>query len=51
MMQRAAKMTHASVAEQQREKIGLSETLVRVSVGIEDESDLLSDIEQGLLLV
>lgn len=41
-------MTHASVAKEVREQIGISDTLVRVSVGVEDVEDLIADLEQAL---
>lgn len=41
-------MTHASVPQDQREKLGISDTLVRFSVGIEDVNDLIADIERAL---
>ncbi len=41
-------MTHGSVPKHLREKFGLSDGLVRLSVGIEDGSDLLEDIESAL---
>ena len=41
-------MTHASVAPDHRQKIGLTDNLVRLSVGIEDEKDLLDDLDQAL---
>jgi len=40
-----ALMTHASVPEKERLQIGLSETLIRISVGIEHVDDLLEDLE------
>jgi len=40
-----ALMTHASVPEPERRKIGLAETLIRISVGIEHVDDLLEDLE------
>ena len=43
-----AVMTHASVAEEVRKQIGITDTLIRVSVGIEDIKDLIADIEQAL---
>lgn len=43
-----ASMTHASVPRERREAIGLTEGLIRVSVGIEDVEDLLADLEQAL---
>jgi cystathionine beta-lyase/cystathionine gamma-synthase len=43
-----ASMTHASVPPERRAAIGLTEDMVRVSVGIEDVDDLLADLEQAL---
>lgn len=43
-----ASMTHASIPKAEREKIGLDDGLVRFSVGIEDEDDLINDIETVL---
>ncbi len=43
-----ASMTHASVPKEEREKMGLTDSLVRFSVGIEDIEDLISDIENAL---
>jgi cystathionine beta-lyase/cystathionine gamma-synthase len=43
-----ATMTHASVPREEREKVGLTDGLVRISVGIEDVEDLLADLEQAL---
>ena len=43
-----ASMTHASIPKSEREKIGLSDTLIRLSVGIEDIDDLLYDLDQAL---
>ncbi|MDR1370126.1 MAG: PLP-dependent aspartate aminotransferase family protein [Dysgonamonadaceae bacterium] len=43
-----AVMTHASVEKEDREKVGITDTLIRVSVGIEDIKDLIQDIEQAL---
>ena len=41
-------MTHASVPEDQRKVLGISDTFIRLSVGIEDEADLLADLDQAL---
>ncbi|MGA1369452.1 MAG: trans-sulfuration enzyme family protein [Blastocatellia bacterium] len=46
-----ASMTHASVPEAQRVKLGITEGLVRVSVGVEDVEDILEDLKQALDLV
>ena len=43
-----ASMTHASVPPERRASIGLTESLVRISVGIEDIADLLEDLTQAL---
>jgi cystathionine gamma-lyase len=43
-----AMMTHASVAPEQREILGISDSLIRLSVGIEDLGDLVSDLEGAL---
>jgi cystathionine beta-lyase/cystathionine gamma-synthase len=43
-----ASMTHASVPKEEREKMGLTESLVRFSVGIEDIEDLIEDVKQAL---
>lgn len=41
-------MTHASVPPDQRDKLGISDSLVRLSVGIEQSCDLLADLERAL---
>ncbi|MFQ5602593.1 MAG: trans-sulfuration enzyme family protein [bacterium] len=43
-----ASMTHASVPPEERAKIGLSDGLVRISVGVEAVQDLIADLKQGL---
>ncbi|QJW91983.1 cystathionine gamma-synthase [Spirosoma taeanense] len=43
-----ASMTHASIPKEEREKNGLKDTLIRLSVGIEDVSDLIQDLEQAI---
>jgi len=43
-----ARMTHASVPAERREKMGLTESLVRLSVGIEDPEDLIADLAAAL---
>ncbi|MFD2551342.1 cystathionine gamma-synthase [Bizionia sediminis] len=44
-----ASMTHASVPKETREALGISDNLIRLSVGIEDVSDLIADLEHALL--
>ena len=43
-----ASMTHASIEPERRAALGLTEGLVRLSVGVEDVGDLLADVEQAL---
>ena len=43
-----ATMTHAAIGTEARAKLGITDGLVRISVGIEDVEDLLGDIEQAL---
>lgn len=43
-----ATMTHASIPKEQREKTGLKDTLIRLSVGIEDIEDLIADLAQAI---
>jgi cystathionine beta-lyase len=43
-----ASMTHASIPKEERDKTGIVDSLVRLSVGIEDVDDLLEDINQAL---
>jgi cystathionine beta-lyase/cystathionine gamma-synthase len=43
-----ASMTHASIPKEEREKNGLKDTLIRLSVGIEDVTDLIQDLEQAI---
>jgi methionine-gamma-lyase len=48
LIQHPASMTHVSVPPAERHKMGISDGLVRFSVGIENEQDILADLEQGL---
>ncbi|AJD92394.1 cystathionine beta-lyase [Jeotgalibacillus malaysiensis] len=43
-----ARMTHASIPAERRAELGITDGLVRISVGIEDIEDLLADLEQAL---
>ncbi|MDR1341481.1 MAG: cystathionine gamma-synthase [Prevotellaceae bacterium] len=43
-----ALMTHSSVPKEIREQVGISDTLIRVSAGIEDSDDLIADLKQAL---
>ncbi|MFP4597636.1 MAG: cystathionine gamma-synthase [Persicimonas sp.] len=48
LIEHPAIMTHASVPKEVREELGITDGLVRLSVGIEDGDDLLADLEQAL---
>ena len=48
LIEHPAIMTHASVPPDQRATLGISDTLVRLSVGVEDCDDLIADLEQAL---
>lgn len=43
-----ASMTHASIPREERLRIGLADTLIRLSVGVEDVQDLIDDLDQAL---
>ena len=43
-----ASMTHAAIPKEEREKTGVVDSLIRLSVGVEDVSDLISDLESAL---
>jgi len=43
-----ASMTHASIPKEEREKSGVVDALIRLSVGIEDQGDLIADLEQAI---
>jgi len=46
-----ASMTHASIPKEERLKVGLTDSLIRLSIGVEDVDDLIEDLEQALLNV
>ncbi len=46
-----ASMTHASIPREERLKVGLTDSLIRLSVGIEDVEDLIQDLDYALSLV
>ncbi len=46
-----ATMTHAGIGEEGRRKIGITDGMVRISVGIEDVDDILADLEQALAAI
>ncbi len=51
LIEHPASMTHASVPVEERRKAGLSDSLIRVSVGVEDIDDLLADLDDALQVV
>lgn len=51
LIQHPASMTHASMGKEARETAGITDGLVRLSVGIENVQDIIDDIEQALQLV
>lgn len=46
-----ATMTHAALGEEGRRKIGLTDGMVRISVGIEDAADIIADLDQALAAI
>jgi methionine-gamma-lyase len=46
-----AAMTHLSVPQERKDALGITDNLVRISVGIEDADDLIADFEQALAQV
>lgn len=51
LIQHPASMTHAAVPEEERLKGGITNGLVRISVGIEDVEDIIEDLEKGLAYI
>jgi cystathionine beta-lyase/cystathionine gamma-synthase len=47
----SATTTHAALSDADRNSLGITEGLVRLSVGIEDKEDLIEDLEQALAAV
>jgi len=48
IVQHPATMSHLNVAKEQREKYGITDGLIRVSIGIENINDIINDFEQAL---
>jgi cystathionine gamma-lyase len=46
-----ASMTHASIPKEERQKSGLVDSLIRLSIGVEDVDDLIADLDQALAKV
>jgi methionine-gamma-lyase len=51
LIQHPASMTHACVPKPKREKVGITDGLVRISVGVEDAEDLVRALDDGLKAV
>lgn len=43
-----ASMTHAAIPKEIRDEVGITEGLIRLSIGIEDVDDLIKDLEQAI---
>lgn len=48
LIEHPALMTHASVPAENRDKLGIADGLIRLSIGVEAESDLVDDLEQAM---
>jgi cystathionine gamma-lyase len=51
LIEHPASMTHASIPREEREKIGLTDSLIRLSVGVEEAEDLAADLDRALSTV
>lgn len=51
LMSHPASMTHAAIPKEERVKSGVTDSLIRLSVGIEDADDLMEDLDQALKLI
>ena len=51
LIEHPAIMTHASVPAEQRSALGIGDSIVRLSIGIEDADDLMADLEQALSVI
>jgi cystathionine gamma-lyase/cystathionine beta-lyase len=48
LVEHAATMSHASMTDKAREKAGITDDVIRLSVGLEDPDDLIDDLKRGL---
>ena len=48
LIQAPALMTHSHLSKEEKSKAGISNTLIRISVGIEDIQDIIQDLSQAL---
>ncbi len=51
LVQHPASMTHVSIPEEERKKFGITDGLIRLSVGLEDAQDIINDLDQALLVL
>lgn len=51
LIQHPASMTHSKVSNEDKLKAGISDDLIRLSIGIEDVNDIIIDIKQGLEII
>jgi cystathionine gamma-lyase len=51
LIEHPASMTHASIPAEERQKIGLTDSLIRLSVGVESFDDLRDDLDHALAQV
>lgn len=51
LIQHPASMTHASIPREERQKAGITDGLIRLSVGIEDAGDLIADLDETMKLI
>ena len=51
LIEHPALMTHSSITHQEREQAGIKDSLIRVSIGVEDKTDLINDLEQAFLMI
>ncbi len=47
LIEHPALMTHSSITQKEREQAGIKDSLIRVSIGVEDKNDLINDLEQA----
>ncbi len=51
LIEHPATTTHAYLSKDERERIGIKETLIRISVGLEDVEDLIEDLDKAFNLI
>ena len=51
LIEHPAIMTHASLAPEVREELGIGDSLVRLSVGVEETEDLIAELDHALSLI